>query len=766
MKLKKIVLGVGLTVLSLTACDNEPVVTNTPDNTTTVESISSEESNSSNKESTTDRESNVETTTETTTTTSEVTSSETTTSTPTKTTTTTTTTKVDPVITETKMSILASGAGQETIYAEFNPVADCTEYHAYYKDSNSDKWVKADDQLIRRYVHNDSYKYRVDVVGIKAGLYDLKIETTINGVTEVGAKVEKLSAVAYDRSGFAFSSTNGSLKTGSGAYNDDGTLKNGAQVIYVDSSNAKTVTATVNGAKQTGLQAILDAKQKKTAKEILDIRFIGEIKDSDVDGFSSSAEGLQIKGAASYQQMDITIEGIGEDACVNGFGFLVRNSGNVEIRNIGVLNFKDDGISVDTDNTNLWIHDNDFFYGKAGGDSDQAKGDGTTDLKGDSKFLTVSYNHYYDSGKSSLCGMKSESGPNYITYHHNWFDHSDSRHPRVRSMSVHVYNNYYDGNAKYGVGSTMGSSVFVEGNYFRNCKWTMLTSQQGNDILGDPEGNGTFSGEDGGVIKAFNNTIIGDKGITYYQDNNVDYDAYLASSRDEKISDSVKSKKGGHTYDNFDTTVDLGVKEENIQTPEAARDTTKEYAGRLNGGDFKWTFSEAEDSDYSVNKELKAAVTNYTNKNLISTLNSTEPVVHPDEPTPTTTTSNQGGQTSSSGIIYVSSKQIHNDSNIFTTAGSIKDKDIASYIYGDLTLTQALKMDSKGSIEFTLTEAKTIVIVASAKQVGGTLAVGDQIITLETTPKEYTIQLEAGTYKIAKPSSGKGELYVYVVEIL
>lgn len=58
--------------------------------------------------------------------------------------------------------------------------------------------------------------------------------------------------------------------------------------------------------------------------------------------------------------------------------------------------------------------------------------------------------------------MKSESGPNYITYHHNWFDHSDSRHARVRTMSVHMYNNYYNGNAKYGVGSTMGSSIYIE----------------------------------------------------------------------------------------------------------------------------------------------------------------------------------------------------------------------------------------------------------------------------------------------------------------
>ena len=87
--------------------------------------------------------------------------------------------------------------------------------------------------------------------------------------------------------------------------------------------------------------------------------------------------------------------------------------------------------------------------------------------------------------------MKSESGPNYITYHHNWFDHSDSRHARVRTMSVHMYNNYYDGNAKYGAGSTMGSSLFIQNNYFRNCKNPMLSSNQGTDALGE----GTFSGE-------------------------------------------------------------------------------------------------------------------------------------------------------------------------------------------------------------------------------------------------------------------------------
>lgn len=160
--------------------------------------------------------------------------------------------------------------------------------------------------------------------------------------------------------------------------------------------------------------------------------------------------------------------------------------------------------------------------------------------------------------------MKSESGPNYITYHHNWFDHSDSRHARVRTMSVHMYNNYYDGNAKYGVGSTMGSSVYVENNYFRNCKYPMLSSNQGSDALGE----GTFSGENGGIIKAYGNEIVGATGIIYANAasvtgeaaNAATFDAYLAASAGEKVPSSYKTVAGGTTYDNFDTTKDLGVK--------------------------------------------------------------------------------------------------------------------------------------------------------------------------------------------------------------
>ncbi len=71
--------------------------------------------------------------------------------------------------------------------------------------------------------------------------------------------------------------------------------------------------------------------------------------------------------------MKLTIEGVGSDACIKDFGILVRNAANVEIRNLSVLNFMDDGISIDTSNCNIWVHNLDIYYGQAGSDSDQKK---------------------------------------------------------------------------------------------------------------------------------------------------------------------------------------------------------------------------------------------------------------------------------------------------------------------------------------------------------------------------------------------------------
>ena len=538
----------------------------------------------------------------------------------------------------------------ESAYAEWAVDKEADGYTAYIKKaSQSDSaYARIDNELIRKYKNY----YRVDAVGLAAGDYVIKVVPVKNG-KEVTAKAEVtdvLSVSSYDRSGFAFSSES-RYKTGSGAYNEDGTLKSDAIVLYVTNDNAKTITAGImeaKGEKQyTGLQTIIDAYTKSASKGVetraLDVRVIGCLTDAGMDKFSSSSEGVQIKGASAYSNLNMTLEGIGEDASISGFGFLLRNAGNVEMRNLSILNFMDDGISLDTANCNVWIHNVDLYYGKVGGDADQAKGDGSIDIKGDSQYITVSYVHFYDSGKCSLCGMKSESGPNYITYHHNWFDHSDSRHARVRTMSVHMYNNYYDGNAKYGVGSTMGSSIYVENNYFRNCKYPMLSSNQGTDALGE----GTFSGENGGIIKAYGNEIVGATGIIYANAasvtgeaaNSTTFDAYLASSASEKVPSSYKTAAGGTSYDNFDTTKDLGVKAGSLIAAEdvPALVTSSKGAGSLGGGVIDWKFSDEDDTVYVVDKDLKAAVTNYKNTELVAVGGTNASIVTPEPSTDETT---------------------------------------------------------------------------------------------------------------------------------
>ena len=538
----------------------------------------------------------------------------------------------------------------ESAYAEWSIDKEADGYTAYIKKaSQSDSaYARIDNELIRRY---KSY-YRVDAMGLSAGDYVIRVVPVKNGkeVTAKAKVTDVLKVSSYDRSGFAFSSES-RYKTGSGAYNEDGTLKSDSIVLYVTNDNAKTVKAGImegKGEKEyTGLQTIIDAYTKSASKGVetraLDVRVIGCLTDSGMDKFSSSSEGVQIKGASAYSNINMTFEGVGEDASISGFGFLLRNAGNVEMRNLSILNFMDDGISLDTANCNVWIHNVDLYYGKVGGDADQAKGDGSIDIKGNSQYITVSYVHFYDSGKCSLCGMKSESGPNYITYHHNWFDHSDSRHARVRTMSVHMYNNYYDGNAKYGVGSTMGSSVYVENNYFRNCKYPMLSSNQGSDALGE----GTFSGENGGIIKAYGNEIVGATGIIYANAasvtgeaaNAATFDAYLAASAGEKVPSSYKTVAGGTTYDNFDTTKDLGVKAGSLV---AAKDvpalvTSSKGAGSLGGGVIDWKFSDEDDTAYVVDKDLKAAVTNYKNTELVAVGGTNANIVTPEPSTDETT---------------------------------------------------------------------------------------------------------------------------------
>lgn len=461
---------------------------------------------------------------------------------------------------------------QESAYLKWAPLEGASSYNVYVDDK------KIDAQLVRQY---KSY-YRADVLGLKEGTYSVKVvPVNADGAEIAGANTaSNLVVKSYNREGFAHFKYDGV-----GAYNNDGTLKAGAKVLYITARSAKTVSTTVNTGKLetiTGLQSIIDAYSKGKDKTPIAFRFIGKISLSDLDHISSSAEGLQIKGA----KMNMTFEGVGDDATVYGFGFLLRNATSVEFRNLAIMRCLDDAMSLDTNNSHVWIHNMDLFYGKKGGAADQAKGDGTVDIKANSQYITVAYNRFWDNGKASMCGMKTESGPNYITYHHNWFDHSDSRMARIRTMSVHMYNNYYLHNDVYGVGATMGSSVFMESNYFDATKRPIMSSKQGTDAKGD----GTFSGENGGLIKAYGNVFANKPdNFSYvpYAENNTSFDAYEVSDPSEQVPTSVKTLVGGTSYDNFDTNPSLMYAYAADKAADVPAIVEGFYgAGRLNHGDI------------------------------------------------------------------------------------------------------------------------------------------------------------------------------------
>jgi len=181
---------------------------------------------------------------------------------------------------------------------------------------------------------------------------------------------------------------------------------------------------------------------------------------------------IRVSGTISFDDMitvvaNKTIVGVGTTAHITGgglqLGSTTRPGNNVIIQSIRFSNASDDSVSVTNSAHHVWIDHNEFGPGF----------DGSVDVKRQSTFVTVSWNWFRGTDKSMLLGhsdgFTADVGFLKVTYHHNYFDASNQRHPRVRfGDPVHVFNNYYRNVGLYGIASTENGGVLAEGNYFEN----------------------------------------------------------------------------------------------------------------------------------------------------------------------------------------------------------------------------------------------------------------------------------------------------------
>ena len=164
---------------------------------------------------------------------------------------------------------------------------------------------------------------------------------------------------------------------------------------------------------------------------------------------------------------NITIIGT-DNFRMQNIGFFLNEATNIIIRNVYIIMPKADngadGVSMQ-ESHNVWVDHCTFESVNSTKDYE----DGSCDITHETYNVTVSWCHYIKSQKSSLVGHSNGASADAkitATFHHNYFDLSNSRHPRVRFGRVHVYNNFFNKVSTYGVGSAYGAKVLVEANYF------------------------------------------------------------------------------------------------------------------------------------------------------------------------------------------------------------------------------------------------------------------------------------------------------------
>ncbi len=452
---------------------------------------------------------------------------------------------------------LIRAVGQvEGAYITFRPYTGANGYTITLRNSNNSTPKVLDDKYV--YIRSmENGVLRADILGIPAGSY----EAIVYPKDDETAKGSSCTFVVgeYDRSGYAhFNYT-----AGVGAYDDTGALKENAIVLWVTDQNKNTISLTHKGTTVVGIGNILNsvgadvgggltAKGGKanTNQGILRllaedniplvIRFVGCVSDSGLykqASFAASSTPL-INGLTVFNSLDwggtpkdnghmarmksgkdITIEGVGEDATIDGWGFhfMAESSGpelgkSFEVRNLKFINTPEDAIGMEgvQEGSTLtasvercWIHNNEFYCPSISGpaESDKAEGDGSCDFKR-GQYLTCSYNYFEGCHKTNLVGASDSNIQYNLTYHHNYWKLCKARGPLSRTANIHMYNNVFEGQTDFAMNTRANAYIFSEYNLFY-----MVKSPHRVDSGAIKSYNDSFSS----CINEMGGTIVKDK---------------------------------------------------------------------------------------------------------------------------------------------------------------------------------------------------------------------------------------------------------------
>ena len=451
---------------------------------------------------------------------------------------------------------ISAGGWNETLFANISGVSDSDVTAVSYSGAMSGSLTGEDFTYL---VRDENGGVRVDIPGLKAGTYSITVSTKSGNATASNVVVP-----AQDRSGYAHFN----YSEGVGAYNDDGTLKANAKVLYVTDANKNSVSVTAaDGTTVTGIGNILNTAGKDVGTGVTDkggipntnagilqkladantplvVRFIGTVKNPEgTTAYDSIDYGGSLNDNGAMARMksgkNITIEGIGNNTTIDGWGFHFIAAGNdpaagrgknFEARNLSFRNVPEDclGMEGQYESSTLspvercWVHNCSFYAPTIANpaESDKDGGDGACDFKR-GQYFTNSYNYYEGYHKTNLVGSgdSDAAGPQYhLTYHHNYWKNCDSRGPLARKANIHMYNNVFEGQTSYCMNPRVNAYIFSEYNLFYQCKNPATVTS-------------------GGVIKSYNNSFS-----ACIEENA----ATVVNSRSEKVSNS-------NTYSDFDT---------------------------------------------------------------------------------------------------------------------------------------------------------------------------------------------------------------------